>query len=345
MNTDTAETTSHQWVKDIRENDRIHGLYLVKTKKTGITRKGAPFLSLTLADSTGELEAKVWDRADVFSPLFKEGDILVVEGYASSYRNEIQLTLSNLDVPEQVTDRGLFLETTPNDVVEMMRRLREVLSTVEERHLKGLIDRFLSDRMFLSLFKQAPAAKNFHHAYLGGLLEHTHSVCRLAQTVADHYPDLDRDLLLAGAFLHDIGKIREFQYERQIDYSGEGRLLGHLMLGVEMLDERVKAIKGFPKELALRLKHLILSHHGELEYGSPKRPKFLEAFALHLIDDLDAKMNGLARIMEKDLQEGAWTDFNRLFNRYLLKGSMADMEAESEATPSGHDKQKALFSP
>ena len=336
--------TSHQWMKDINENDRIHGLYLVRMKKQGVTRKGTPFLSLTLADRTGELEAKVWERADALSPLFKEGDILEVEGHANSYRNEIQLTLSNLRVPEQVDDSALFLESTPRDISEMMRAMNEALNAIEDRHLKGLVNRFLSDRPFLSRFKQAPAAKNFHHAYLGGLLEHTLSVCRMAQSVAEHYPNLDRDLLMAGAFLHDIGKIREFQFDRKIDYSGEGRLLGHLMLGVAMLDEKLSGMKGFPQELALKLKHLILSHHGEYDYGSPKRPKFLEAFALHLIDDLDAKMNGLARIMERDRQEGGWTDFNRLFSRYLLKGGIEDMAPEAESPPAEDDKQKALFS-
>ncbi len=334
---------SHPWIKDIKENDKIQGLYLVKMKKQGVTRKGTPFLSLTLSDRTGELDAKVWERADVFSPLFKEGDILEVAGYAASYRNEIQLTVSNLRVPDQIEDRTVFLESTPKDVAEMMRSLKDVLNAIEDRNLKGLVNRFLSDRPFLSLFKQAPAAKNFHHAYLGGLLEHTLAVCRMAQSVVGLYANLDGDLLLVGAFLHDIGKIREFQFDRKIDYSGEGRLLGHLMLGVAMLDEKLSVMKGFPPELALKLKHLILSHHGEYEYGSPKRPKFPEAFALHLIDDLDAKMNGLSRIMERDRQEGGWTDFNRLFGRYLLKGSLEDSMPEAESVPVEEDKQKALF--
>ncbi len=337
--------TSHQWMKDINDHDRIRGFYLVKVKKQGVTRKGTPFLSLTLADRTGELEAKVWERAEALSALFKEGDILDVEGSAGLYQNQIQLTLSNLRVPEHVEDRTLFLESTPRDVSEMMRALKEVLNAIEDRHLKGLVDRFLSDRSFLSDFKQAPAAKNFHHAYLGGLLEHTSSVCRMARSVAEHYPNLDKDLLLAGAFLHDIGKIREFQFNRKIDYSGEGRLLGHLMLGVVMLEDKLSGMKGFPQELALKVKHLILSHHGEYEYGSPKRPKFLEAFALHLIDDLDAKMNGLARIMERDRQEGGWTDFNRLFGRYLLKGDLENpAPKEEDLPPAEEDKQKALFS-
>ena len=194
----------------------------------------------------------------------------------------------------------------------------------------------------MSLFKRAPAAKNFHHNYLGGLLEHTLSVCQMCQRVREHYGELDGDILIAGAFLHDIGKIRELKFDYQIDYTDEGRLIGHVMLGVTLLDEKLEHVKDFPKELALRMKHLVLSHHGQYEFGSPKRPKFLEAFALHLIDDLDAKMNGLGRYMEKDLQEGAWTDYNRMFDRYFLKGSILSNGEKTDLIPPD-DGQKALF--
>ena len=174
-------------------------------------------------------------------------------------------------------------------------------------------------------------------------MEHTLSVCQMTQLVGKHYPELDRDLLIMGAFLHDIGKVRELKFDLRIDYSDEGRLLGHLILGVAMIDEKLTLIKDFPHELALLVKHLILSHHGQYEFGSPKRPKFLEAFALHLIDDLDAKMNGLGRFIEKDPQEGTWTDFNTLFERYLLKGRIPTPEEEIRPTPPKDDKQGVLF--
>jgi len=160
--------------------------------------------------------------------------------------------------------------------------------------------------------------------------------------VLSHYPELDADLLLAGAFLHDIGKVRELRWDRLIDYTDEGRLIGHLTLGVTMIDERLASVEDFPEEISVRLKHLILSHHGEYEFGSPKRPKFLEAFALHLIDDLDAKINGLGRFMEKDRKEGNWTDFNRLFERYFLKGKV---QLEERTEVGCEDRQKGLFSP
>ena len=342
----TEDKKSHVWVKDIKENDHVRGLYLTKVKRVGLTKKGDPFLSITLADRTGEMESRVWENADALSSLFREGDILDVEGYASSYRNRIQLTLSGLKVSEDGGgDPTIFLEATPKDVKELMVSLRRIVKEIKNPHLKALADRFLSDNHFVALFKTSPAAKNFHHNYIGGLLEHTLSVCQMTQFVTEHYPELDKDLLMTGAFLHDIGKVKELMFDLRIDYTDEGRLLGHLIMGVAMIDEKLAALKTFPQELALRLKHLILSHHGEYDFGSPKRPKFLEAFALHLIDDLDAKMNGLGRFMERDRQEGAWTEFNQMFERYFLKGKVSVVDEKAVSVPAVDEKQEVLFKP
>jgi len=202
----------------------------------------------------------------------------------------------------------------------------------------------MADHHFVTQFKKAPAAKNFHHSYLGGLLEHTLSVSQMAVIVSAHYPDLDSDLLLSGAILHDIGKTEELTFEPNIEYSNKGRLLGHIVLGVVMVEEKLKSLKDFPSELALRLKHLILSHHGEFDFGSPKRPKFLEAFALHLIDDMDAKINGLSRLLKDDRQEGSWTVFNKLFQRYFFKGdSSAQTNNKGEDIDSKPQGQGHLF--
>jgi 3'-5' exoribonuclease len=201
----------------------------------------------------------------------------------------------------------------------------------------------LSDQQFSFLLRKAPAAKRFHHSYLGGLLEHTLSVCQMARQVAEHYPQLDRDLLLTAAFLHDIGKMRELKFDLKIDYTDEGRLIGHVVLSTIMVDERLREIKNFPQELAIRLKHLILSHHGNYEFGSPKRPKFLEAFALHLIDDLDAKINGLGRFMERDRKEGVWTDFNQMFERYFLKAKILPKDDKSDDSKGIDERQRVLF--
>lgn len=334
---------THLWLKDIKKEDHVRGLYLAKVKRTGSTKRGDPFLSITLGDRTGEMEARVWEKVEEFSPLFSEGDILYVEGYAGSYQNQIQLTLSHLRVSGDASDPSLFVEATARDIAEMMGSLKASMKVIENPHLSSLVERFLSDRTFISLFKKAPAAKGFHHSYLGGLLEHTLSVCQMVRSVTEHYPELDRDLLMTGAFLHDIGKVRELSFERKIDYTDEGRLIGHIILGVGLVDEKLGSMKNFPQELGVKLKHLILSHHGEYEFGSPKRPKFIEAFALHLIDDLDAKLNGVSRFMERDQQEGSWTDFNRLLERYFFKArAPSTVEQEDNARPE-EGRQKGLF--
>lgn len=333
----------HVWVEDLKENQQVTGLYLAKLKRLGTTRKGDPFMTLLLADRTGEVEARVWDDAESLHSGFAEGDVVEVEGRTGSYRNTLQLILTSVKKARVVPEPSVFLEASPRDAREMWAELRELLGWIEHPHLKEVIRRFLSDREFVSLFQQAPAAKNFHHGYLGGLLEHTLSVCRLALAVSDHYTSLDRDLLLCGAFLHDIGKIREFTYATHIDYTGEGRLLGHLVLGAAMLDDKLAHMRRFPADLAIRLKHLILSHHGEYAFGSPKRPKFLEAFALHLVDDLDAKMNGLKRFMDRDRQDGAWTEFNRLFERFFLKGTLDDGVRHEISVGGSEGRQSSLF--
>ena len=333
---------NHLWVQDIKEDDSVNDRYLVKVKKMGQTKNGAPFLSLTLSDRTGDIETRVWERADELGALFKEGDIVEVSGKAGLYRNQVQLTLSGI-APSKEGDPSLFLETTPCDIADMMKDLKGIVRRIKNADLRDLVNSFISDHNFVEKFKESPAAKNFHHGYIGGLLEHTLSVCRLAVLVHEQYPELDGDLLVTGAFLHDIGKIKEFSYGRTIDYSDEGRLLGHLVLGVSMLEEKLAGFKKFPGETSLCLKHMILSHHGEYDFGSPKRPKFLEAFVLHLIDDLDAKMNGIARFMTKDRNEGAWTDFNRMFDRYFLKERLKPLEDDQMEVSIRDDRQKALF--
>jgi 3'-5' exoribonuclease len=334
----------HTWIKDIKENDTVNGDYLVTNKTLGQTRQGNAFLTLTLADRTGAIEARVWDNVEQFSSQFKERDVVTVVGQANTYRNQIQIQIQGLKRNPSPVDTRVFLDSTPQDTGHMLSELKKLTHRIENRHLKTLIDSFMADHRFVSEFKKAPAAKYFHHAYLGGLLEHTLSVARIAFEMSEHYPDLDKDLLLAGAVLHDIGKMEELTYDLGIEYSDRGRLLGHIVLGVLMVEEKLKILKDFPPELATRLKHLILSHHGEFEFGSPKRPKFLEAFALHLIDDLDAKMIGLSKLLKDDRQEGSWTAFNQLFQRYFFKGSAtAEADKKREGIPTKESDQPYLF--
>lgn len=334
----------HIWIKDIEKDVKVEGDYLVKNKTIAQTRQGNLFLTLTLSDKTGAVEARVWDRAEEISTQFKEGDIVTITGQASTYRNQIQIQINKLKQNKSPVNLAIFQESTSKDITKMLSGLQKLANRIKNRHLKTLTETFMTDHQFISQFKKAPAAKIFHHSYLGGLLEHTLSVSQMAVLVAEHYPDLDGDLLLSGAILHDIGKIDELSFELNIEYTDKGRLLGHIVLGVLMVEERLKILKDFPSELAIRLRHLILSHHGEFDFGSPKRPKFLEAFALHLIDDLDAKINGLSRVLKDDKQEGSWTVFNNLFQRYFFKGdSSARVNHKSEEINSKQQKQRHLF--
>ena len=340
----TAMETDHIWIRELPEKEQVEGIYLVKKKEKGVTRKGDPFFTIKLADRTGEIEGKIWENATELGAMCVEGDVVKIRATVSYYKDQIQLTIVELEPWKGEVDRSIFMESTQNDISQMVASLMAIIKKVENPDLKKLCSRFLSDTEFIERFKSAPAAKHFHHNYLGGLLEHTLSVCQLAQMVSSHYAELDRDLLITGAFLHDIGKIKELSYDLHIDYTDEGRLVGHLVLGCAMLEEKASQIRGFPADMALRLKHLILSHHGEFQFGSPKRPKFKEAFALHLIDDLDAKMNGLGRFMEKDTKEGPWTEYNRLFERYFLKGDMEPIVDSQGTEESPEDKQERLFS-
>ncbi len=335
---------AHKWLKEIREGEWIKGVYLVKEKALNTTKKGLPYLVLILADKTAEKEARVWENAKEVSGAVEKGDLVEVEGEVTSFREQTQIKVQKIKRFEGSVDYSRYIETSPQDPSSMVTSLIKILNQIENPHLSALVNRFLSDQDFLEKFKQAPAAKNFHHNYVGGLLEHTLGVCKLAGAVARLYPHLDKDLLLAGAFLHDIGKVRELSWDLAVDYTDEGRLLGHLILGVMMLEQKLIKLKTFPQDMATRLKHLILSHHGEFEFGSPKRPKFLEAFALHFIDDVDAKMNGIARFMEKDTSEGAWTGFNRMFERFFLKGRISDEMDMGEDEAQDQGSQPSLFS-
>lgn len=335
---------SHKWLKDAQQGALVKGIYLVKQKTLSITRKGEPYLVLTLADRTGEKEARIWENAKEVSGLFQKGELVEVEGEVVSFKDQTQIKIQKIKRFEGPVDPSLYLETSPQSPSSMITSLVELLKKIEDPHLSALINRFLSDEEFIEKFKEAPAAKNFHHNYIGGLLEHTLGVCRLTEAVVGLYPQLHKDLLLTGAFLHDIGKIKELSWDLVIDYTDEGRLLGHLTLGVIMLEQALLRFKSFPYDIALRLKHLILSHHGELEFGSPKRPKFLEAFALHFIDDLDAKMNGICRFMEKDPREDHWTDFNRMFERFFLKGRILETAHMHNGQAKDQDSQPTLFS-
>ena len=338
------EKENHILVCDIKENDNIDSDYLVTEKRFGTTRRGDIFLNIIIADKSGEIEAKVWDNAEAMSELFSVGDIVRIKGMASVFKNQLQLKISEIvkvKAFSQFNDLTLFLEASDRPASDMLAELKKLLLTIKNRHLKKLCNLFFEDEQFIEKFKKWPGAKGIHHAYLGGLLEHVLSVCNLAKKVGEHYGEiLDSDILLSGAFIHDIGKIRELSIDKNsIDYTDEGRLIGHVVLGLQFLDIKIGELKDFPNELKLKMEHIIASHHGELNFGSPKRPKFLEAVVIHFLDDLDAKVNGIFKFMIKDKNSGSWTDFNRLLERFFFKGEC--FENDSEIGEEDIDENKA----
>jgi 3'-5' exoribonuclease len=309
------------FVSQFKKGQSVEGFFLAKEKTASKTKTGSLYLSLRLTDRTGEIEGRVWDKAAEFAPLFEKDDFIKVQGEVDEFQGVPQLRILRLrKAAGGEIDPADFLPKTAQDVDSLLSEIGEILKSVRNPHLRVLLESFLADEEFVKKFKTAPAAKAMHHVYLGGLLEHTLSVLRLIRLVAPQYKDLDPDLLLSGGFLHDVGKVDELAYERSFDYTDRGRLLGHITLTAEMLDRKIQGLPDFPETLALLLKHLVLSHHGEYIFGSPKRPKTLEALLLHHLDDLDAKMNAFASWIEKEKESPSrWTSYHKLFDRFILK--------------------------
>ncbi len=323
---DTAEKI---FVEDIREGQEIGSPFLLDDIRLGQTRNGKPFVGLKIKDRSGQMEARVWDQAQVFFDTFKNGAIAWVRAAAESFQGQVQLKVLQARPlePDQV-DMADFMPASPYDTDQMYAELIALVGTVADPHLRGLLEDVFTDPETALALRKAPAAKRFHHAYMGGLLEHSLSVGRAAVAVSRLYPMLNHDLLLAGALLHDLGKLREFDQGITGDYTDEGRMLGHLVIGVQMLEDKLRLRPDFPANLALLLKHLIVSHHGEYELGSPKKPKILEALALHQIDDLDAKMNGIGGFIQRHADaESGWTDWNRLMERFFYRPDLPVSQA------------------
>jgi 3'-5' exoribonuclease len=310
------------YIKDIRPGDKVLDSFLVAEKNLAFSQKGSPYLNLRLKDRTGEVEGKIWENADEWDKKFKKGDVIQVQSRAVSFKNTLQLSIHDVEkLDEADINPADFFPSAGRDIEEMFTELMSYVGEMETPYLKSLLESFFRDEAIATLFKKASAAKTFHHVYIGGLLEHTLSVVRLLEQVADHYNGIDRDMLITGGLLHDIGKIYEFSYDRIIDYSDEGRLVGHIVIGVEMLDKKIATINDFPDLAAMELRHLLLSHHGTQEFGSPKRPKTLEALIVHHIDDLDAKVNAFQTYIDESPDDDSkWTPFHRLFERFIYKG-------------------------
>jgi 3'-5' exoribonuclease len=321
-----------QFVRDLKEGDRVLSFFLVKHKQLEYfrDRTRGQFLTLVLSDKTGQILARVWERAPELAETFEEGNVVKVLGEVEEYLGRLQVIVAKLrPAKEDEYELEDFLPHTERDIAEMLTTVRETIASVGNPYLRALLDKFFADEEFVAAFSQAPSARRIHHAYLGGLLEHVVEVVALCQTVLTLYPQINRDLLLTGALLHGVGKTREFTYERDIDYSDEGRLLGHVVLSDRMITERMAEIPDFPPELALRLRHMVVSHHGRYEWGSPRRPKTLEACALHYVENLDAQVNRFAQIIATRRDKTKpWTEYDTLLRRYLYAGREEELAIE-----------------
>jgi len=308
------------YVQDLAADQTITSFFLVCEKEIRATREGKPYLRLELGDRTGTIEARMWDNFDQTAGAIERDDFVKVQARVEVYRNKRQLSLDRLRRadPGEI-DFADYFPHTSEDVEKLYAQLGEFVAAVGHPWLKLLLTSVVEDPAIVPLLKRAPAAMRMHHAYLGGLLEHIVSLCGLCRTVAARYPEADADLLIAGAVLHDLGKISELAYERSFNYTTEGQLLGHIVLALEILAKKMDAIEGFPAELRRVVQHLLISHHGQYEFGSPKLPMFREAVLLHYLDDLDSKMAAMRATLASERGEGEWTEWNAALGRRLLR--------------------------
>ena len=302
------------------ENKLITSSFVVVSKQVKPKKSGEPYLALTLGDRTGQIEAKMWDNVEDAIGAFEQDDFLKIKGLLNKYKNRFQITIHKLRrLGESEVDYSDYLPKTTKDIGELWQTLASFVATFQNPHLKALVEAFMADPEIAEAYRNAPAAKSLHHAYIGGLLDHVVSLCRSCDLMSRNYPQVNRDLLLTGAFLHDIGKIHELTYNRSFSYTTKGQLLGHMIIELEMLQAKLAHIPDFPDELKILVEHLIISHHGHYEFGSPKLPMFPEALMLHYLDDLDSKMESMRAHFERESgSEGAWAGYNPSLARPLL---------------------------
>lgn len=327
-----------RYVNQLANGESVDELFLVADKQLRANRQGNLYLHLELRDKTGAVGARLWNASEGLARTFDPGDYLHVRGKIQVFQGALQMILSHVEVADATNvEADEFRPQGSQNVGRLTARLREILLKLSNPHLRALVECFLIDDEFVAKFTAAPAGVKNHHAHSGGLLEHVVTLLTIADRIVDLYPDLDRDLLLTGIFLHDIGKVDELSYDRAFAYSDEGQLIGHLVMGVEMLRDKVERTadltgEPFPTELLLRLKHMILSHHGSLEFGSPKVPMTPEAVALHHLDNLDAKLHAVTREIRDDPgKESNWTPFQQSLGRRLFKGGAGTSTVDDSA--------------
>lgn len=308
-----------KYIKDYKDGDRVFDIYLCKHKISAVTKNGKPYDTVVLQDKTGTIDAKVWDPNNAGIAEFDSLDYIEVYGDITSFQGVLQVNVKRIrKCQEGEYTPADYLPVSRFDREEMYEKLLSYINSVENVYLKKLLQEFfVKDEAFISAFKQSSAAKTVHHGFVGGLLQHTLGVTKLCDYYCNTYPLLKRDLLITAAICHDMGKTREISLFPENDYTDAGQFLGHIVIGVEMIGEKVRNIPGFPEVLANELKHCILAHHGEYEFGSPKKPAIMEAMALNLADNTDAKMETFTEILESSKDNNGWLGFNRLFDSNL----------------------------
>ena len=312
-----------RFINTLREGDVIRSIYLCKNKRSAETRNGKPYDNLVLQDKTGTLDGKVWDPNSGGIADYDEMDFVEVFGEVVSYNNNLQLNIKQLRKPyEDEYNAADYMPTSEKGVDVMYNDILSFVKKIENKYLRQLAEYyFVNDEAFIKSFKGHSAAKSVHHSFAGGLLEHTLSILKMCEYYVSAYPLLSKDLLFTAALFHDIGKTKELSAFPENDYTDDGQLIGHIVMGVEMISDGVRAIEGFPAKIASELKHCVIAHHGELEYGSPKKPALPEAVALHYADATDAKLQTLTEIF-KDKEGPEWLGYNRLFDSNLRKSSV-----------------------
>ena len=312
-----------KYIETLREGERISEVYLVKSKQNALTKNGKPYGNVVLQDKTGTLDAKIWNLSDPGIEEFEAMDYVYVAGDITSFQGNLQMSIARArKVGEGEYEPKDYLPISEQDIDEMYEKLMGIIATIKNPYLSQLLNKFFGDPDFAKRFKFHSAAKSVHHGFVGGLLEHTLSVTQNCDYFSKQYPILNRDLLLTAAMFHDVGKLEELSTFPQNDYTDEGQLLGHIMIGAEQVGMAIREIPGFPPVMANELKHCILAHHGELEFGSPKKPALIEAVALSFADNIDAKMETVKEILsgvpENNLE---WQGYNRLLESNFRRTS------------------------
>lgn len=307
-----------KFIKDYSDGDRVFDIYLCKHRTSAVTKNGKPYETVILQDKTGTIDGKIWDPNNAGIGEFDTLDYIEVYGEVTSFQSTLQVNVKRIRKCQPGEyNPGDYLPVSKFNIEEMYSELLSYISSVENTWLKQLLEEFfVKDEAFIKVFKQSSAAKTVHHGFVGGLLQHTLSVTRLCEYYSKAYPLLKKDLLITAAICHDIGKTKEISLFPENDYTDDGQFLGHIVIGVEMVGEKIREIPGFPPVLANELKHCILAHHGEYEFGSPKKPAIMEAVALNFADNTDAKLQTFTEILENTTETG-WFGFNRLFDSNL----------------------------